>query len=75
MITKLGNDNKGVFMVTAKEITTDKGETITADSQMAATIFRTKNGGRISIQLLTKEFSQELVDAFLYSVSTFNDNK
>lgn len=73
IITNLGNNNKGVFMVTAKEITNDKGEKITADSQSAMVIFRTKNGGRISIQLLASEFSQELIDAFLYSVSTFND--
>ena len=75
MITKLGNDNKGAFIVTAKEIETDKGEKITADSQTAMVIFRTKNGGRISIQLLAKEFSQELINAFIYSCSTFDDKK
>ena len=62
-------------MVTAKEIENDKGEKITADSQIASTIFRTKNGGRISIQLLTKEFNQDLVNAFMYSVATFDDSK
>ena len=75
MITKLGDDNKGVFMVTAKEIENDKGEKVTAEKQIVMTIFRTKNGGRISIQLLTKEFNQDLVNAFLYSVSTFDDSK
>ena len=75
MITNLGADNKGVFMVTAKEIETDKGEKITADSQTAMIIFRTKNGGRISIQLLAKEFSQELINAFIYSCSTFDYKK
>ena len=74
-ITNLGNNNKGVFMVTAKEIENDKGEKITTDSQIAMVIFRTPNGGRISIQLLTKEFSQDLVNAFIYSASTFNDSK
>lgn len=75
MITNIGNNNKGVFMVTAKEIENEQGEKITAENQIAMVIFRTKNGGRVSIQLLTKEFSQELVDAFLYSVSTFDDSK
>ncbi|MBR5913300.1 MAG: hypothetical protein IKZ58_02895 [Selenomonadaceae bacterium] len=75
IITKVGENNKGVFMVTAKEVENDEGEKITADSQIAMVIFRTKNGGRVSIQLLTNEFSQELVDAFLYSVSTFDDSK
>ena len=75
IITKVGENNKGVFMVTAKEITNDKGEKITADSQIVSTIFRTKNGGRISIQLLTKEFNQDLVNAFMYSVATFDDSK
>lgn len=75
MITNLGTDNKGVFMVTAKEIETDKGEKITADSQTAMAIFRTKNGGKISIQLIAKEFSQELINAFIYSCSTFDDSK
>lgn len=75
MITNIGKDNKGVFMVTAKEIEDDKGEKITADSQTAMVIFRTKNGGRIAIQLLAKEFSQELINAFIYSCSTFDDGK
>ena len=75
IITKIGENNKGVFMVTAKEIENDKGEKITADSQIASVIFRTKNGGRIEIQLLTKDFNQDLVNAFMYSVSTFNDAK
>ena len=72
MITNIGNDNKGAFIVTAKEITNDQGETITADNQIAMLIFRTKNGKRISMQLLTTDFSQELVDAFIYSASTLN---
>lgn len=75
VITNLGNDNKGAFIVTAKEIETDKGEKITADSQTAMLIFRTKNGGRISIQLLANEFNQDLINAFIYSASTFNDGK
>ena len=75
MITNLGANNKGAFIVTAKEIENDKGEKITADTQIAMVIFRTPNGGRISIQLLTNEFSQELVDAFIYSCSTFDDSK
>ena len=75
MITNIGKDNKGVFMVTAKEITTDEGETITADSQIAMLIFRTKNGDRVSMQLLTQDFSQELIDAFIYSASTLNVSK
>ena len=75
MITKLGENNKGAFIVTAKEIENDKGEKITADSQIAMVIFRTKNGGRISIQLRAKDFSQELIDAFIYSCSTFDDSK
>lgn len=74
-IMDFGNNNKGVFMVTAKEIENDKGEKITTDSQIVMVIFRTPNGGRVSIQLLTKEFSQDLVNAFVYSVSTFNDSK
>lgn len=72
MITNIGNDNKGAFIVTAKEITNDQGETITADNQIAMLIFRTKNGKRVSMQLLTTDFSQELVDAFIYSASTLN---
>lgn len=72
MITNIGNDNKGVFLVTAKEITNDQGETITADNQIAMLIFRTKNGNRVSMQLMTTDFSQELVDAFIYSASTLN---
>ena len=75
MITNIGNNNKGVFMVTAKEFENENGEKVTADNQIAMVIFRTKNGGRISMQLLTKEFTQEIVDAFLYSVSTFDDSK
>ena len=75
MITNLGANNKGAFIVTAKEIENDNGEKITADTQIAMVIFRTPNGGRISIQLLTNEFSQELVDAFIYSCSTFDDSK
>ena len=75
VITNLGANNKGAFIVTAKEIENDKGEKITADTQIAMVIFRTPNGGRISIQLLTNEFSQELVDAFIYSCSTFDDSK
>ena len=72
MITNIGKDNKGAFIVTAKEITNDQGETITADNQIAMLIFRTKNGKRVSMQLLTTDFSQELVDAFIYSASTLN---
>lgn len=74
-IMDFGNNNKGVFMVTAKEIENDKGEKVTADRQIVMVIFRTPNGGRVSIQLLTKEFSQDLVNAFVYSVSTFDDKK
>ena len=75
MITNLGANNKGAFIVTAKEIENDKGEKITADTQIAMVIFRTPNGGRISIQLLANEFSQELINAFIYSCSTFDDSK
>ena len=75
MITNIGNNNKGVFMVTAKEFENDQGEKVTAENQIAMVIFRTKNGGRISMQLLTKEFNKEIVDAFLYSASTFDDSK
>ena len=75
MITNLGANNKGAFIVTAKEIENDNGEKITADTQIAMVIFRTPNGGRISIQLLANEFSQELINAFIYSCSTFDDSK
>lgn len=78
-ITNITPDNKGVFAVTAKEIKYKnqfgETETITADSQIVWTLFRTKNGGRVMIQLLANEFNQDLVNAFMYSVATFDDSK
>ncbi len=71
-------DNKGVVMVTSKEVQVinDKGEveiTAVADQQTALAFFRSKSGRCISIQLLSADLDKSDYQDFLKSVSTYKD--
>ncbi len=76
-LQNISKDNKGVVMVTAKELTIvdENGEevTATADQQTAYAIFRTKSGRCISIQLISADLDKSDYEDFLKSVSTYQD--
>lgn len=77
-VQEVSKNNKGIVMVTAKEIqiTDDKGnvlETATATEQTAYTYFRTKSGRCIMIQLLSADLDDSDYKDFLKSVSTYQD--
>ena len=73
-----GKENKGVVLITAKEIEVkdDDGEvegTLVADTQTAFTFFRSKSGRCISIQLITSDFNEENLRDYRNSVATYRD--
>ena len=76
-LQNISKDNKGVVMVTAKELTIvdENGEevTATADQQTAYAIFRTKSGRCISIQLISADLDKSDYEDFLKSVATYQD--
>lgn len=76
-LQNISPNNKGVVMVTAKEITlTDEnGEetTAVADQQTAYTLFRSRSGRCISIQLISADLDETDYQDFLKSVSTYRD--
>lgn len=76
-LQNISPNNKGVVMVTAKEITlTDEnGEeiTATADQQTAYALFRSRSGRCISIQLLSADLDETDYKDFLKSVATYRD--
>lgn len=76
-VASITKDTKGVFAITAKELEV-KGEngeveTVTASNQAAVTYFRTKSGKCMSIMIIADELTEELLDAYRYSVTTFMD--
>ena len=73
-----GVENKGVVLITAKEIEVrdDNGEvtdTLVADEQTAFTFFRTRSGRCISIQLITSDFNEDNLKDYRNSVATYRD--
>ena len=73
-----GTENKGVVLITAKEIEVrgDDGEvegTLTADNQTAFTYFRTRSGRCISIQLITADLTEDGLKDYRNSVATYRD--
>ena len=73
-----GVENKGVVLITAKEIEVrdDNGEvidTLVADEQTAYTFFRTRSGRCISIQLITSDFNEDNLKDYRNSVATYRD--
>lgn len=76
-LQNISPNNKGVVMVTSKEITlTDEnGEeiTATADQQTAYALFRSRSGRCISIQLISADLDETDYKDFLKSVSTYRD--
>ena len=71
-------NNKGVVLVTAKEIEmkNDKGEvegTLTAEEQTAFTYFRSRSGRCISIQLISADLDDSDYKDYRKSVATFQD--
>ena len=73
-----GVENKGVVLITAKEIEVrdDNGEvidTLVADEQTAYTFFRTRSGRCISIQLITSDFNEDNLKDYRNSVATYMD--
>ena len=71
-------NNKGVILVTAKEIElkNDKGEvegTLTAEEQTAFTYFRSRSGRCISIQLISADLDDSDYKDYRKSVATFQD--
>lgn len=77
-LVNISKDNKGVFILTAKEIDVldDKGEvegTLVADSQIASTFFRTKSGRCIEIQLLSDDFGDDVMKVYRHAVATYRD--
>ena len=76
-LRNISKDNKGVVMVTSKELTVvdENGEeiTATADQQTAYALFRSKSGRCISIQLLSANLDSSDYSDFLKSVSTYQD--
>ena len=73
-----GSENKGVVLITAKEIEVrgDDGEvegTLTADNQTAFTYFRTRSGRCISIQLITADLTEDGLKDYRNSVATYRD--
>ncbi len=77
-LVNISKDIKGVFVLTAKEIDVldDNGEvegTLVADSQIAATFFRTKSGRCIEIQLLSDDFGEDVMKVYRHAVATYQD--
>ena len=70
-------DTKGVFAITAKELErkNENGEVelVTANQQAAVTYFRTKSGKCMSIMIVAENLTEELLDAYRYSVTTFQE--
>lgn len=71
-------NNKGVVLVTAKEIeiTNEKGEvveTLTAEEQSAFTFFRSRSGRCISIQLISADLDESDYNDYRKSVATYQD--
>lgn len=79
-LVNITKNNRGVMMLTAKEITVldENGEVegvLTADRQSAFTFFRTSSGRCVSIQLLAEDFGKDNIEDYLKSVGTFRDAK
>lgn len=76
-LQNISKNNKGVVMVTSKELTVvdENGEeiTATADQQTAYALFRSKSGRCISIQLLSADLDTSDYSDFLKSVATYQD--
>lgn len=76
-IQDVSKNNKGVVMVTSKELTAvdENGEefTATADQQTAFALFRSRSGRCISIQLLSADLDKSDYEDFLKSVATYQD--
>ena len=73
-----GVENKGVVLITAKEIEVrdDNGEvtdTLVADEQTAFTFFRTRSGRCISIQQIASDFNEDNLKDYRNSVATYRD--
>lgn len=73
-----GVENKGVVLITAKEIEVkdDNGEVtgvLVADQQTAFTFFRTRSGRCLSIQLIAKDLTEEQLVLYRSSVATYRD--
>lgn len=78
-IRDVATKNKGVVMVTAKELEVldDKGEvqdTITAEEQRVITYFRTKSGRCIAIQLIDSQLDNDDYLVYRKSVATYQDS-
>ena len=79
-LANISKDNKGVLMVSAKEIQIDEdGDgnfdgVAVADTQTAVTYFRTPNSGRcIAVQLIADEITEDWLKAYQFSVASFKD--
>lgn len=76
-VASITKDTKGVFAITAKELErkNENGEVelVTASNQAAVTFFRTKSGKCMSIMIVAEDLTEELLDAYRYSVTTFQD--
>lgn len=77
-VQEVAPNNKGIVMVTAKEIelTNEKGEvetTIVATEQRALATFRSRSGRCIMMQLLSADLDKSDYQDFLKSVSTYQD--
>ncbi len=77
-LQEVSKKNKGVLAITARriELRDENGEVageLVADQQSAFTFFRTSSGRCISIQLITDDFTQDNLDDYKKSVSTFRD--
>ena len=77
----VSKDNKGIFVVTAKEfevINKETGEvdgTAVADREQVFTYFRTPQGRCVSVQLINENpESQDLFNLYRYSIASFTDN-
>ena len=73
-----GVENKGLILITAKEIEVkdENGEvvdTLVADEQTAFTFFRSRSGRCISIQLITSDFNEDNLSDYRKSVATYQD--
>lgn len=78
-VASITKDTKGVFAITAKELErkNENGEVelVTASNQGAVTYFRTKSGKCMSIMIIAADnLTDELLDAYRYTVTTFQDN-
>lgn len=76
-VTNISKTNKGVVGITGKEIEVpdENGNPVVtpAENQAAVTFFR-HNGQRMLLMVITDELTQEMLNAYGFSVSTFQTN-